>query len=160
VAHTEPTTRGTHAGDNGWHTSNRLRVVYTMRSWVDHFQRLLTREGDAKKIPDAPLAEAMPKVVANLELVRPRIIIPLKRNLSPLLIEQFQKSGASVVDGPIETSVKKRKSLDSFRPRSWSLILEFGRLLIAESPTHPSRWSFVDPSAAHEYLAARIKSCL
>lgn len=120
-----------------------------------------TSEGESKKISTESLQKAMPRVVTNLELVRPRLIVPMEKRLSKMLIEELSKRGATIIIGPKRTLVKaKNQSYDYYKPESWQLNTKYGPLLVAESPQHPSRKNFYYPELVNEYLAEKIKLCL
>ena len=120
-----------------------------------------TNVGAARKIKDASLAAAMPRVVDNLELVRPRIIVPMEKRVSRLLIEEFRKRGAVIIAGPSQTLVRaKKQRYQNYKPWSWCLQTDFGQLLVAEAPQHPSKKNFYEPKTIDDYLAQKIKMCL
>jgi len=120
-----------------------------------------TNVGAAGKIKGALLAAAIPRVVNNLELVKPRIIVPMEKRVSKLLIEEFRKRGAVIIAGPSQTLVPaKNQRYQNYKPKSWCLQTDFGQLLVAEAPQHPSKKNFYEPKTIDDYLAQKIKMCL
>ena len=120
-----------------------------------------TREGDAGKIGDHDLMRAVPAAVALLGRVRPRVIVPMEKRVAQLLVQGFVGAGARIVAGPSKASVPAlHQRYPFYRPSTWQLQAPFGPLTIAESPQHPSKRNFYDPTVMDRYLADKIDACL
>jgi hypothetical protein len=120
-----------------------------------------TREGDAGRISESALEHAMPRTVEHLATVRPRIIVPMEKRISRLLVAELKRTGGRVIRGPSRTSVPAlNQRYDFYHPQSWTFEMSFGPVLVAESPQHPSKRNFYDSMEMDEYLAAKIRSCL
>lgn len=116
--------------------------------------------GDAGQVTHL-LPAAMPRVLDNLALVKPRLIVPMHKQVSELLISEFRRCGAVIINGPEITPVPaKSQRFSHYKPRSWQLTVAWGPLLIAEAPQHPSKRNFYDPAEFDRYLADKIKICL
>ena len=103
----------------------------------------------------------MPNVLNNLELVRPRIIVPMHKRVSKLLIAEFRRRGARITIGPKEMLVPaKNQRFSHYKPKDWHLDTKFGPLLVTEAPQHPSKRNFYDPKVFDSYLADKIRLCL
>lgn len=120
-----------------------------------------TRQGYAGKISASSLEQAMPSTVVHLARVRPRIIVPMDKRVSRLLVAELKRRGARNVTGPCPTPVSAlNQRYEFYRPQSWSLEMPYGPVLVAESPQHPSKRNFYDPQIMDIYLAAKIRSCI
>ena len=117
-----------------------------------------TREGDSTKLLTESLLQKIPSTIDNLSLVRPRVIIPMEKRVSKMLINEFKNRGCEVIQGPIIHKVRFKNEKGIFyKPKSWVIKTEWGNVLIAESPQHPSKKNFYIPKVVDKYLAERIK---
>ena len=120
-----------------------------------------TREGDAGKIDDASLVQAMPTTVAQLSVVRPRLIVPMEKRITRLLLDELTREGSRILSGPSKIPVPAlNQRYPFYRPAGWEVMAPFGRLTIAESPQHPSKRNFYDPAIVDRYLSDKIQGCL
>ena len=122
---------------------------------------LSIRQGDAGKIDKSALEHAISRVVSILARIRPRVVVPIHKTVSKLLIQEIERSGGEIVDGPSPTNVMAvAQRYEYYKPNSWSINMPFGKLLVAESPQHPSKHNFYDSHQVDLYLAEKIRSCL
>lgn len=121
-----------------------------------------TREGDSAKLLTKSLLEKIPSTVDNLSLVRPCVIVPMEKRVSKMLLNEFKNRGYQVKKGPIihKVRAKNQKRFTYYKPQSWLMATEWGEVLIAESPQHPSKKNFYNPKVVDKYLADRIKEYL
>ena len=118
-------------------------------------------QGNSSKIKDADLSAATPKAVKLISRLRPRLIVPMEKRVSRLLITEFENQGSYIQKGPIKYKMPaKNQRYDYYKPTIWELQTSFGTLCIAESPQHPTKQKFYEPSIVDEYLASIIVRCL
>lgn len=119
------------------------------------------RQGDSSKIATADMKAAMPDAVLRLRRLRPRVIVPLTKRVTPLLVTQYVASGATVRSGPESRPVRAKTSkYTHYSPAVWNLETPEGPVCIAESPQHPSRASLYFAEDVDKYLAAVMCECL
>ena len=123
---------------------------------------LPTPQGDASRIDQGELDRAMPHVADILNLVKPRLLVPLHKKVSKSLLAELKSRGAEVITGPNEIPVRARsQSYEFYKPKIWEMKLSRGRnLLVAESPQHPSKRNFIDMRASSAYLGSLIRDRL
>lgn len=119
-----------------------------------------TKEGDARRIEGAAMELAMPNTVDHLFTVRPRIIVPMEKRISELLIAELKRRVGRVAGPRVNLVPALNQRYDSYKPKAWTFETSFGPLLVAESPQHPSKRNFYDPREVDRYLANQIQSCL
>lgn len=118
-------------------------------------------QGNSSRIKDADLSAATPKAVKLMSRLRPRLIVPREKRVSRLLIKEFENQGLYIQKGPIKYKVPaKNQRYDYYQPTTWELETSFGTLCVAESPQHPTKRNFYEPSIVDEYLASIIVRCL
>jgi hypothetical protein len=116
-----------------------------------------TNEGDSRKIGKVQLEAAAPEAVNLLLKLRPRVIVPMDKRISPLLIEGFRNHGG-IVNGPVVNQVPaKNQRYSYYKPKVWNIMIAENPILIAESPQHPSKRNFYDPLEVDKYLARVLK---
>ncbi len=112
-----------------------------------------TNQGDSRKIGRAELESAIPAATLLLTKLRPRVIVPMDKRISQLLVDELKRLGSCIESGPVEHAVPaKSQTYPFYKPRSWRVTTPFGALRIAESPQHPSRRNFYEPRELDRYL--------
>jgi hypothetical protein len=115
-------------------------------------------QGDSTKISQAELDAAIPGAAALLEGLRPRVFVLMDKRISRPLLEEFQRRGFVRTSDPIVCLVPaKSQTYSHYKPRIWNLAKGLHRILVAESPQHPSKRNFYDPLDVDRYLASILE---
>jgi hypothetical protein len=123
---------------------------------------LETFAGDArKKINTEDLLRGMPFTMRCIAVIQPRLIVPMEKRLTPLLMTQLKAEGWKVLaSGVTQVPAKNQKRYTHYRPAWHELRRDSAELLIAESPQHPSRPNFYDPVDMDRYLCVMLQRTL
>ncbi len=124
---------------------------------------LSQKAGKEKGIPEEALVEAMPTVVTQLELVRPRIVVSLTERIFELVYREFQKRYKVAPPRKstlVKTTTRKKGKKVEFQPKYFHIKTNFGLLLIARAPIHPSHQGKYNTGEFDKYLADHIRSVI
>ena len=116
--------------------------------------------GNALTIADGSLADRMPLVARTLEAVKPGVVVTMDKRLTPLLekaLEDMQWSKGEC--GTTEVPARNQR-FSYYRPAWSEYRSDVRRLIVCESPQHPSRSNFYDPSDMDRYLSNMIRRSL
>jgi hypothetical protein len=104
---------------------------------------------------------AIPAAVARMRRLQPRVIVPMTKRITAMLLSELDAAGAKVVSGPKAHRVRAHTSKYAYyRPAVWHLKTTEGPVCIAESPQHPSRSSLYYAEDVDQYLASVMTECL
>ena len=119
-----------------------------------------TFAGDARKIPTPELERGMPAAARCIALVRPRLIVPMEKRLTPLLLSQLTAEGWQTVGSGATSVPAKSQRYTHYTPAWFDLGRNAERVLVAGSPQHPSRKNFYEPIEMDAYLASMLRKTL
>jgi hypothetical protein len=109
--------------------------------------------GDASTIPADELRRGLRATSAALKLVQPRLVVPLHKRVTELLLPLLSGEGwiETARDRTDVPALNQRFTL--YKPNWFELTRGDERMLVAEAPQHPSRTNFYDPKEMDIYLA-------
>lgn len=116
-----------------------------------------TFAGDAARITTPELERGMPTAARCISLIQPRLIVPMEKRLTPLLLGELKSAGWQLLGSGTTQVPAKNQRYRYYRPAWYSLHREAQTLLVAESPQHPSKSNFYEPAEMDVYLGAMLR---
>ncbi len=113
--------------------------------------------GSARDVKNTALVAGLTGAVRGLEAVRPGLLVPMDKRVTPPIRERLASEGWQTTDSGVSEVAAFNQRYPAYRPH-WYRLEHANRsaLLIAESPQHPSKVNFYRASDMDGYLGGMI----
>jgi hypothetical protein len=113
--------------------------------------------GSARDVENSALLAGLPGTIRGLETVRPGLVVPMDKRLTPLIRQRLASDGWDTTESGVCEVAAFNQRYPFYRPH-WYRLENSARsaVLIAEAPQHPSKVNFYRTSDMDSYLGSMI----